>query len=117
MPVPLHAAREARRGYNQAGEIARFAGEIVGLPVLDRVALRLRATEEQAALPASVRRVNVSGAFEALAGCVPAAVAIVDDVMTTGATADALARAAEARRLPARRGLGGRAGRGRTAQP
>lgn len=93
VPVPLHAAREARRGYNQAGEIARFAGEIAGIPVLDRVALRLRATEEQAALPASVRRVNVSGAFEALAGCVPAAVAIVDDVMTTGATADALTRA------------------------
>jgi ComF family protein len=93
VPVPLHAAREARRGYNQAGAIARFAGEIVGIPVLDRVALRLRATEEQAALPASVRRVNVSGAFEALAGCVPAAVAIVDDVMTTGATADALAQA------------------------
>lgn len=93
VPVPLHAAREARRGYNQAGEIARFAGEIVGLPVLDRVALRLRPTEEQAALPASVRRINVSGAFEALVGCVPPAVAIVDDVLTTGATADALAQA------------------------
>jgi ComF family protein len=93
VPVPLHAAREARRGYNQAGEIARFAGEILGLPVLDRLALRLRPTEEQAALPASVRRVNVSGAFEALAGCAPPAVAIVDDVLTTGATAEALAGA------------------------
>lgn len=91
VPVPLHAAREARRGYNQAGEIARFAGEILRLPVLDRVALRVRATEEQAALPAIVRRVNVSGAFEALAGCMPPAVAIVDDVLTTGSTADALA--------------------------
>jgi ComF family protein len=91
VPVPLHPAREARRGYNQAGEIARFAGEILALPVLDRVALRMRATEEQAALPAIVRRVNVSGAFEALAGCVPPAVAIVDDVLTTGSTADALA--------------------------
>jgi ComF family protein len=93
VPVPLHAAREARRGYNQAAEIARFAGEILGLPVLDRVALRMRPTEEQAALPASVRRINVSGAFEALVGCVPPAVAIVDDVLTTGATADALAQA------------------------
>jgi ComF family protein len=93
VPVPLHAAREARRGYNQAAEIARFAGEILALPVLDRVALRVRATEEQAALPAIVRRVNVSGAFEALAGCVPPAVAIVDDVLTTGSTADALAAA------------------------
>lgn len=93
VPVPLHAAREAHRGYNQAWEIARFAGEIIGVPVLDRVALRMRATEEQAALPASVRRVNVRGAFEALAGCLPPAVAIVDDVLTTGATADALAQA------------------------
>ncbi len=71
VPVPLHPAREARRGYNQAWEIARFAGEIIGVPVLDRVALRMRATEEQAALPASVRRINVRGAFEALAGCLP----------------------------------------------
>ena len=93
VPVPLHHAREARRGYNQAGEIARFAGEILGLPVLDRVALRVRATEEQAGLPAIVRRVNVSGAFEALAGCLPPAVAIVDDVLTTGSTADDLAAA------------------------
>jgi predicted amidophosphoribosyltransferase len=61
--------------------------------VLDRVALRLRATEEQAALPAIVRRVNVSGAFGALAGCLPPAVALVDDVLTTGSTADALAAA------------------------
>ena len=63
------------------------------MPVLDRVALRMRATEEQAALPASVRRINVRGAFEVLAGCVPPAVAIVDDVLTTGSTADALAGA------------------------
>ena len=104
VPVPLHAAREARRGYNQAYEIARFAGGILNLPVLDRLAVRMRATEEQAALPASVRRVNVSGAFEALAGCAPASVAIVDDVLTTGATADALAQAlrrAGARRIEA----------------
>lgn len=93
VPVPLHPSREARRGYNQAGEIAHFAAEILKLPVLDRVALRVRATEEQAALPAIVRRVNVSGAFEVLSGCVPPAVAIVDDVLTTGSTADALAQA------------------------
>lgn len=91
VPVPLHPSREARRGYNQAGEIARYAGEILALPVLDRVALRVRATEEQAALPAIVRRVNVSGAFEALTGCLPPSIAIVDDVLTTASTADALA--------------------------
>jgi ComF family protein len=93
VPVPLHHAREARRGYNQAGEIARFAAALVGLPVIDRAALRVRATEEQAALPAAVRRINVSGAFEAIPGSLPRAVAIVDDVMTTGSTVDALAQA------------------------
>ncbi|MGH8197185.1 MAG: ComF family protein [Steroidobacteraceae bacterium] len=93
VPVPLHAAREARRGYNQAGEIARFAAEILHLPVADRLAERIRNTDEQAALPAIVRRVNVSGAFEIRAKRVPASVAIVDDVLTTGATADALAQA------------------------
>jgi len=93
VPVPLHSAREARRGYNQAAEIARFAAEILRLPVLDRLASRIRATEEQAALPASVRRINVSGAFAVRDGPLPAAIAIVDDVLTTGATVDALAQA------------------------
>ncbi len=93
VPVPLHPSREARRGYNQAREIARFAAEILELPVADRIAMRVRATEEQAALPAMVRRVNVSGAFEVVVETVPASVAIVDDVLTTGATVDALALA------------------------
>ena len=91
VPVPLHPSREARRGYNQAGEIARFAAENLGLPVADRLAIRARATEEQTALPAIVRRVNVARAFAIRAKEVPTAVAIVDDVLTTGSTADALA--------------------------
>ncbi len=93
VPVPLHAAREARRGYNQAREIASFAGELLSLPVEAGLVQRVRNTEEQAALPAIVRRVNVSGAFEVRARALPRAVAIVDDVMTTGATADAVAQA------------------------
>ena len=93
VPVPLHPLRELKRGYNQAGEIARFAAEILELPVLDGIAARIRNTDEQAALPAIVRRVNVSGAFEIRGGLLPSAVAIVDDVMTTGSTADALAQA------------------------
>lgn len=93
VPVPLHPAREARRGYNQAREIAGFAAELLQLPVEDRLALRIRNTDEQAALPAIVRRVNVSGAFEVRAQKpVPRSIAIVDDVLTTGATVDALAR-------------------------
>ena len=93
VPVPLHSAREAKRGYNQAREIAAFAGQLLRLPVDDRIARRIHATEEQAALPAIARRANVSGAFEVRASSVPLAVAIVDDVLTTGATAEALALA------------------------
>ncbi|MGH8249472.1 MAG: ComF family protein [Steroidobacteraceae bacterium] len=91
VPVPLHHSRQARRGYNQAREIAVFAGQLLQLPVLDRIVERVRETEEQAALPAVVRRLNVSGAFAVHAGPLPAAVAIVDDVLTTGATVEALA--------------------------
>lgn len=92
VPVPLHPAREARRGYNQAREIADFAARVLALPVQAGVARRVRNTEEQAALPAIARTANVSGAFEVATRVPPLRVAIVDDVLTTGATAEALAR-------------------------
>ncbi len=93
VPVPLHAAREAKRGYNQAREIAIFAAELIGIPLEDRIVRRPRATVEQTALPAAARRRNLRGAFEIRASSVPLRVAIVDDVLTTGATAEALALA------------------------
>lgn len=92
LPVPLHRRREVRRGYNQAREIAQFVAELLRLPVMDRLARRLRDTAEQATLPASERRANLLGAFEIMTAP-PARVAIVDDVLTTGATAEALALA------------------------
>lgn len=92
VPVPLHAAREARRGYNQAREIAVFAARELALPVRIDLVRRVRDTPEQAALPAIARRANVSEAFEAR-GVPPLSVAIVDDVLTTGATVEALAKA------------------------
>lgn len=93
VPVPLHAAREAKRGYNQAREIAMFAAKLAGIPLEDRIVRRTRATVEQTALPAAARRLNLRGAFEVRASSVPLRVAIVDDVLTTGATAEALALA------------------------
>ncbi len=104
VPVPLHVARERKRGYNQAREIAVFAGREIGLPVLDRLAWRIRETAEQTALPGGARRRNLRGAFAVEAGDVPARVAIVDDVLTTGATAESLAlalRRAGCRRIEA----------------
>lgn len=92
LPVPLHPAREARRGYNQAREIAGFVADALGLPLQAALARRIRHTEEQAALPAIVRASNVRGAFEVRGAVPPLRVAIVDDVLTTGATVEELAR-------------------------
>jgi len=91
VPVPLYPAREASRGYNQAREIAVFAGAELRLPVLMRLASRVRDTAEQAKLPAAERHRNLQDAF-ALRAPPPPRVAIVDDVLTTGATAASLAK-------------------------
>jgi ComF family protein len=96
LPVPLHPAREARRGYNQARELAVFVADALRLPLHDGLARRIRNTEEQAALPAIVRAANVRGAFEVRSSVPPLSVAIVDDVLTTGATVAELARALRA---------------------
>jgi ComF family protein len=90
VPVPLFPSREARRGYNQAREIAVFAAAELRLPVLPRLARRVRDTAEQAKLPAAERLSNLKDAFE-LRGAPPPRIAIVDDVLTTGATAASLA--------------------------
>jgi ComF family protein len=91
VPVPLFPSREAKRGYNQAREIAVFAAAEMRLTVMTRIAQRIRDTAEQAKLPAAQRRDNLKDAF-ALRAQPPPRVAIVDDVLTTGATAESLAK-------------------------
>lgn len=92
LPVPLHRAREAQRGFNQAIEVARAAGREVGLPVVSDVGRRWRDTAGQAGLDASGRRENVRGAFDLVRPLRQRRFAIVDDVLTTGSTAEELAR-------------------------
>ncbi len=93
VPVPLHISRWRERGFNQAAEIANPLGRALGVPVLARAPLRVRATQHQADLHARERRANVRGAFTVSSGLNLTHVAIVDDVVTTGATATALANA------------------------
>lgn len=93
IPMPLHQSRWRERGFNQATEIAKPLGRVLGLPVLSRAARRVRATAHQADLHASERRANVRDAFSVEADLPQTHVAIIDDVVTTGATATALALA------------------------
>ena len=94
VPVPLHAARLRGRGYDQALELARPLARALGLPLRADRLRRIRATAAQSELAAGARRRNLRGAFAIESGSgLPAHVALVDDVMTTGATLHAAARA------------------------
>lgn len=97
VPVPLHDARLRRRGYNQALEISRELARRLSLRVLPHAARRSRPTLEQTRLDAAERRRNVRGAFTVEEDALRNRhVALLDDVITTGATLAELARAARA---------------------
>ena len=93
IPVPLHAKRLRERGYNQALELARPLGRALDIPVDNHLCSRVRPTAAQSLLGNTARRVNMRNAFAVNSATVTPHVAIVDDVMTTGCTADELARA------------------------
>jgi ComF family protein len=86
LPVPLHPARLAERGFNQSLEIARWAGRRVGRPVVERALVRTRPTVPQVGLSLAARHANLGGAFASAAAVRGRRVVIVDDVVTTGST-------------------------------
>lgn len=93
LPVPLHRGRLRQRGYNQSLELAKPLVRQLGVPLRHDLLLRRRGTAAQTELDAVARRRNVRGAFAVRAGvALPAHVAILDDVMTTGATLAECAR-------------------------
>lgn len=91
--VPLAFERQAERGFNQAHEIARRIARDSRRPLRADLLLRTRHTAAQMQLPQDERRRNVRGAFAARANVAGLRVAVVDDVMTTGATLDEVAAA------------------------
>jgi ComF family protein len=96
VPVPLARARERERGYNQAGLLAERVAHGWSVPQRARWLVRRRDTPAQSELTAAERRANVRHAFGASPAVQGAHVVLVDDVLTTGATAAECARALRA---------------------
>ncbi len=95
LALPLHPSRLRERGFNQSQLLAARIAKRTGIPLLTDACRRVRDTPPQSALPWKERGKNMRGAFEvmALADIRGKHVAIVDDVMTTGASTGELARA------------------------
>jgi competence protein ComFC len=95
VPVPLHRDRERERGYNQAALLSKPLAQKLGLPHKAVLLMRMRARPEKQVLSLKERWESVRGAFATRPGSQVdnKRVLLVDDVMTTGATLDACARA------------------------
>ena len=94
IPVPLANRRLRQRGFNQAAMLANWLSASLDIPCDERLLLRTQDTDAQQALNAQDRRKNLRNAFALAPGAVVKGLhlALVDDVLTTGATAQALAR-------------------------
>jgi competence protein ComFC len=89
VPIPLHPKRRRNRGYNQSELLARGLAHRTGIPFGNRVLIRKRSTPPQVGLTDTQRRQNVRNAFHCInsGGISGRRILLIDDVMTTGATA------------------------------
>lgn len=92
VPVPLHHQRLKERGFDQATELARIVARQLGLPMLNRMLFRQRPTAPQTTLSVKERSDNLRGAFATTRKLDGQRIALIDDVMTTGATCHHAAR-------------------------
>ena len=94
IPVPLHRKRLLQRGFNQSAEIARHVAPRLAMRMEPRLLQRQRDTSAQSGLDAATRALNLKKAFGINPHrAVPRRVALLDDVLTTGSTAESAASA------------------------
>jgi ComF family protein len=93
VPVPMHRAKERRRGYNQAELLARALARRTRLRCEPALLSKRHDRATQSLLPRAARRANVRDAFAASPGTSSQSILLVDDVTTTGETIRAAARA------------------------
>jgi ComF family protein len=91
--MPLHPAKLKTRGFNQAHLIAEPLARSLHIPLLNHACHRLRDTPSQTSLPWKARSQNMRGAFSCVCDLTDKHVALVDDVLTTGASLNELAQA------------------------
>ena len=91
IPVPLHKVRYRERGFNQTIEIATIISQTLNIPLDLSGCIRTENTPHQVALNAQQRQTNIKNAFTIIKPISAQHIAIIDDVMTTGATVNELA--------------------------
>jgi len=92
IPIPLHPNRLRQRGYNQSFELAKALSIQLSIPTSNRYLMRTIDTKSQASIPFKARKKNIEHAFKLIQTKVPPHIAIIDDVLTTGHTANAAAK-------------------------
>lgn len=92
VPVPIHRAKERRRGFNQAAYLAERIGRYTGIPTDLTLIAKVQKTRSQKKLTALQRQENLKNAFRVQRSVKGKKILVVDDVYTTGSTMDAMAR-------------------------
>ncbi len=96
IPVPLHPKRYRQRGFNQTLEMAKIIAQRLSIPIDNNCCLHVKNTPHQISLSGKQRHKNIKNSFQMASTPKAKHIAILDDVLTTGATANELARVIKA---------------------
>jgi len=88
IPIPLHPNRLAQRGYNQSLILAKVLSKKLSIPISNEHLIRVIDTQSQSSLAYKQRKNNIEHAFKLINNNLPAHIALIDDVLTTGHTAN-----------------------------